>query len=438
MTHPTTIRNAVLCGALLCMAAAPAHAEPLHQSERAKLDLSLEAGAGAFHSQRNYAQSGTLAEGESSWQEGFVKLGLGGHRLLQEDSRVYAGVSAVSQATFGDGDPAGWTNSSERRTLLSEAYAGWRSGKLFPALGEDGLEVSFGRQALTVGDGFLLSGDAISFGNEIAGGSLNRGGAYYLAPNKSFARTAVLRLGGSQGLRSDLIWLKSSNPAHGMPEMAVATLEHVAPRGTVGLTFTKVLDTDPLYDIRARKGVKTGSLRAQGNVGVEGLFLSGEYAHQDKPTGNARAWYGEAGWTFSGAPWTPSVNYRYSYFSPQYDPMFYGTVRGLGTWFQGEVAANFAGPYNNNARVHHLESRMKVSDNLSFGILANRFRSIERSGILHDAWEVDVFAEWMAGPVYVMPLIGYYKPKFDVASGGTQIGNRRANVYGQLIVAVRF
>ncbi len=49
-----------------------------------------------------------------------------------------------------------------------------------------------------------------------------------------------------------------------------------------------------------RDGMKTYSLRATGNAGVKDLFLSGEYAKQDKPhTATEDAWYLEAGWTFS-------------------------------------------------------------------------------------------------------------------------------------------
>ena len=50
--------------------------------------------------------------------------------------------------------------------------------------------------------------------------------------------------------------------------------------------------------------MKTYSLRATGNAGVNDLFLSGEYAKQDKPhTSTEDAWYLEAGWTFADVAW---------------------------------------------------------------------------------------------------------------------------------------
>lgn len=38
----------------------------------------------------------------------------------------------------------------------------------------------------------------------------------------------------------------------------------------------------------------------------------------------------------------------------------------------------------------------------------------------------------------LMPLVGLYKPKQSSASGGTQVGNSRANLYGQVLVAWAF
>ena len=117
--------------------------------------------------------------------------------------------------------------------------------------------------------------------------------------------------------------------------------------GTLGVTYLDVLSTDDDYAFLYpdRENVKVYSVRGQGNAGVENLFLSGEYALQRNGSSeDENAWYLEAGWTFSDAPWTPSVSYRFSRFSDQYDPLFYGNGRALGTWFQGEVAANYAGP----------------------------------------------------------------------------------------------
>lgn len=407
-------------------------------SETGELHLDFQAGAAAYHSQRNYQQSGLRSEGSSTWQEGYIKLGLRGARNLSGASQLYGGVTGLAKGTFGDGDPAGWTSGRERGTALSEAYVGWRSGFLFPALGKDGLRFSAGRQRLILGDGFLIAKDGLSMGREISGGRLDRGGAYYLAPENTFARTASVRLGGDQGLAGELMWLKSNNPGQAKPELAVALLESQSEEAAVSLSYIDVLDTDAGLDTRDRKGVKTYSLRGHGNLGVNNLFVSAEYAHQRRHTGRERAWYGEIGWTFSDLPGKPSVNYRYSYFSDRFDPLFYGNVRGLGTWVQGELAGNYAGPFNSNAKVHHVNVKVPAGERLSFGLLAYRFSSLNKSLGRLDAYEIDLYAEWQVGGFYIMPAIGWYKPKYDDAGGGSQIGTRSGNLWGQLLVTYSF
>lgn len=406
-----------------------------------QLSADLEAAFGVFHSNESYAQSGSLREGSQSWQEAYFKYGLGAnHGLSASGDQLYGKLNWVSTATFGDGDAAGWSDGSERTTKIEDAYLGWRSGQRFATLGENGVDISFGRQNIVVGDGFLVSGDALNFGNEIADGMLNRGGAYYLTARKAFDQTAVLHLGGEQGWRSDLMWLRSDNRAQGKPELAVATLEHVGDKGTLGLTYLDVLDTDDEFDFIERKGIKTYSLRGQGNAGVDNLFLAGEYAHQDRHGDNENAWYLEAGWTFSELPWSPSVNYRYSRFSTGYDPLFYGNGRALGTWFQGEVASNYAGPFNNNTQVHHVGIKASPMEGLTVGALLYDFDTLETRNRLNlDGRELNLYAEWgVSEHLFVMPVLGLYKPGTDAANGGTQLGNDDTNVYAQLIMATMF
>lgn len=74
--------------------------------------------------------------------------------------------------------------------------------------------------------------------------SRDRCGAYYLTPRNAFDQTAWLRLGGKQGLRGDLIRIKSDNEVKAKPELGVAVLEHVGDTGTLGLTYVKGLGVD--------------------------------------------------------------------------------------------------------------------------------------------------------------------------------------------------
>ncbi|MBM7062948.1 hypothetical protein JQX08_19705 [Pseudomonas sp. UL073] len=435
--------------ALLVGAASQVGAYELYADDDTHLNANLEAVFGFFHSQENYAPSGRLEEGSSSWREGYAKYGISADQGLGGVGTAYGAFSLLSSGSWGDGDAAGFSDGSERTTKIEDAYAGWRSGNLFEALGEDGVDVSFGRQNITVGDGFLIQGDALNLGKGVADGEFNRGGAYYLAARKNFDKTAVLRLGGKEGWRSDLMWLESDNRAQAKTEMYVATLEHVAEAGTVGLTYIDTTDVDEQYASPfqlERDGMKTYSVRAAGNAGVENLFLSGEYATQDKQdtefnedAGNEDAWYLEAGWTFSDVAWTPSASYRYSRFSEGYDTLFYGFSRGYGTWFQGEVAGNYAGPFNSNSRIQQVSFKVSPLENLNFGAMYFNFDTIDRDLGNTDGHEIDLYAEWGATEnLMIMPVIGIYEPKKSAEEGGTQLGNNDRNVYTQLVFATMF
>lgn len=415
----------------------------LYSSDGGVLNADAEIALGVFHSRKSYRQSDTLTGGAKDWQESYAKYGLSGWVSSGSQSqRTYGALNWVSSATFGEGDAAGWTEGSERTTKIEDAYFGWKSGDSFSGLGKDGLDISFGRQNVIVGDGFLIAGDALNIGKSFLNGSVNRGGAYYLTGRKAFDRTAVVRVGGAEGLRSDLMWLKSDNPAQGRSEIVAATLENVSAPGTVGLTYLKVVDTVPTFDFVDRDGTRTLSIRAQGDLGQPGLLLSGEYAKQHRNAGDESAWYLESGWTFTETPWRPAVSYRYSRFSEGYDPLFYGNVRALGTWFQGEVASNYAGPFSTNTRIHQVGLTLTPTDSVALGILAYRFETVSKTAGAFsnlDGSELDVYAMWQINENFsAMPLVGFYKPEKDIEDGGSQLNDNHTNVYAQLLLMAKF
>lgn len=419
--------------------ATPASAYSLYSKDGSELNLDIEAVFGVFSSDENYLYDND--RGGADWREGYIKYGLSGsHTYGESGVGVYAGVNLLSSATWGDGDAAGFTSGDERETDLEDAYVGWRSGNLIPALGENGLDISFGRQNFAIGDGFLINGDSLNFGDALDR-KLDRGGAYWLAARKAFDRTAIVRLGGSEGLRADLFWLESDNRAQAEMELAGINAEYVIPEGTFGLAYMEGLDVNEDWGFSHRDGQQTLSLRYQGNAGVDNLFLSGEFVTQDQgdnSVADADAWYMEAGWTFAGVPWSPSVNYRYASFDEGFDPLFFGFNRGYGTWFQGEVAANYAGPFNSGTDVHHIGVKASPTEMLTLGALFFDFGDTAGHGA-NDGQEIDLYAEWVVTPNLILsPLVGFYTPDNSDANGGTQIGSDDTNVYAQMIAIVPF
>ena len=442
------MQKTILAVAVAALMSAPASAYNLYSENGTELNLDIEAVFGIFSSEENYNLGANTAAGGSDWQEGYIKYGFSGSHAYGSGASVFGGLNLVSSGTWGDGDAGGFTSGNETETDLEDAYVGWRSGSLIPTLGEDGLEFSFGRQNFSIGDGFLINGDALNLGDTLNGGGydFNRGGAYWLAARKAFDRTAIARIGGAEGLRADLFWIESDNPAQAMTELAGINAEYVMPEGTVGVAYIEGLGVDDKYaqalGYTHRDGQQTLSVRYQGNAGVENLFLSGEIVTQDQGDNTRKdgdAWYVEAGWTFADMPWSPSVNYRYASFDEGFDPLFFGFNRGYGTWFQGEVAANYAGPFNSDTDVHHIGVKASPTDMLSVGALFFDFSNTTGGTDALDGQEIDLYAEWVVTPnLIISPLIGFYTPDNSDANGGSQIGSDDTNVYAQVIAIVPF
>ncbi len=420
-------------------AAQPALAYELYADDDTHLNADMLAVFGMFNSRKNY--DGT--PGGSTWREGFIKYGVSGDQGLGGNGTLYGTFNLVSSATWGDGDAAGNTDGSERTTKIEDAFLGWRSGDLFPALGKDGVDFSAGRQVVKLGSGFLINDDGPNLGKGPADGALNRGGAYYLAARHAFDRTAVLKLGGQDGLHGSVVWLKSDNRAQAETELAAGTLDYTAEAGTLGLTWVHGIDVTDQWASefqKERENMDVYSLRGEGNGGIENASFAFEYAWQDKDAGPEKAWYAEAGYTFADVAWSPKVTYRYTRYSQGWDSLFTGLSTGYGTWFQGEVAANYSGPFNSNTGIHHVGLKATPLDNLTVGALYFDFNTLRTRDTLNlDARELDFYVEWAVNEhLIVSPLIGLYQPKKDETNGGNQVGGNGTNVYSQLTVAVPF
>ena len=438
-TRRNTLPTLIGLGLAGLMSAGSAQAIELYSDDDTTLTGNFLAVYGHFNSRKNY--DGTA--GGSTWREGFIKYGLSGTQGIGQLGSLYGTANLVSSATWGEGDAAGFTDGSERTTKFDEAFVGWKSGDLFPVLGKDGVDLSWGRQIITLGDGFIINDDGLNLGKGPADGDLNRGGAYYLAARHAFDKTVALRLGGKEGLHGSLLWFESDNHAQANTEMAAATLEYSAAPGTLGLTWIHGLNVDERYASdfqRQRDGMNIYSLRGAGNAGIENAHFSFEYARQNKNAGDENAWYLEGGYTFADLPWSPDLTYRYSRYSEGWDSMFTGLNRGFGTWFQGEVAANYSGPFNSNTGIHHVGLKVKPLDNLTLGALFFDFKTLETDAALNlDGRELDVYAEWAVNEhLIITPLVGLYKPRKDQDTGGNQFGGNGSNLYSQVIVAVPF
>ena len=409
----------------------------LYKNDGNSLQLNIESMVGIFSSDENY----TGTPGDRTWQEGYLQADLVGESQFSSGS-LYGGLGVIALGTRGDGDAMGITLGSEEDFNLENAYLGWRS--------ESGLiDFSLGRQTFTIGDHFLIGGDKVSPGVGF-GENIDRGGGYYLAGRKSFNNTAILRLDPEGPIRGDLFWLQSDNEYQQDTELTGLNLELVDEKlGTLGFTYMEVTDLDlgtglALFD--QRKGLEITSIRGQGSAGIDNLLLSFEYVDQqggDTAIDNdASAWYLEGGYTFADAWASPTLNFRFGEFSGDdpstantneaFDPLFYGLSRGFGTWYQGEVAGNYAGPFNSGNEYWRAELTLSPSEDLQIGLQYWDFDKID-GGLDLAGREIDLFALWSINDnIIFSPLIGYYEPK------GSDVialqGNDNSNLYVQAVL----
>jgi|GEM_PF-77285 len=412
--------------------------------------VDIEIALGIFNIDKNF----NGISGGSSWQEGYAKYGISG-LLGTETGTYYAELNAVSSGTWGDGDPIGLTIGNERLTEFEDMYLGWRFGEGFWETTEDLsgylLDVSIGRRVITIGDGFIINDDGVNMGNGIDP-KLNRGGAYYLAARHAFHKTATLSFNLSENLHGDLIYFKSDNRAQAETGMYAANVEYTYNAiGTLGFTWIhgKELDREFASDFQMqRKGMNVYSLRGTGNAGIDNLFLSFELARQyrDQIVGgtytgfedNATAGYAQIGWTFFDIEFTPELTYRYSRYGETWDSLFTGLNRGFGTWFQGEVAANYAGPFNSNTHIHHFGAKITPNYNVSLGLLYFDFSPVKREDPDLSGQELDIYAEWVINKnMMVIPILGVYRPDKDQSNGGMQQSSG-TNLYSQLMLVFNF
>jgi hypothetical protein len=240
------------------------------------------------------------------WMEFSVQPGLEGAWDLGGKGLLYGRVSGVGSWTRLGLDAAG-SNEDPRdagRWTLEDAYVGWRSGDLLPALGRDALDVSIGAQDYRLGSGMLLWDGGTDGGVR---------GGYWTSARTAFSETAIARL-RTGPWRGELFWLAPNDEPDTHTRLAGTNLERAfGATAAAGFTWLRVYASD---DPR-RDGLDVFDLRAELTPSpLAGLRLSGELARETNGRLND-SWggYAEVGYTLEKAPFKPSASYRLAYFS---------------------------------------------------------------------------------------------------------------------------
>lgn len=362
-------------GLVATMATSGAHAVPETTLGPLSLRATVDAGV-AYVAQQNswFGRSGAnLGRNSDSWWEGALQPGLDLELDLGEAGWLYGRASVLGSLTDGV-DAVGSTVADDEVSDLAveDAFLGWSSGSvLADSLGEDALDLSFGRQPFELGQGFLISDGGTEGGDRAA---------YWLGFREAYAGTAIARLGIQDWIGRafylrpdddpdtetdlfglDLEYALSERGCGGADEEEEDEADAAEPEvvdegdaapptpGCLGLGYYHVADSD----LAGRDGLSTFDIR--GDVrplgALPGIRLAGELAYQRNGDDvEAHGWFGELGYAAEALPWTPYLSYRYAAFSgddPEsrqrseaFDPLFY-TGPDWGIWTQGEITGEW-------------------------------------------------------------------------------------------------
>ena len=260
-------------------------------------------------------------------------------RIQTGESQVYGGLSVVAATTTLDGGISGqFARSGDQVLDTDHAYVGWRN---------ELIDLSFGGQEFTVGDGLVIGDGNFNMGGE--------NGQYWTGAFLTWRNTAVLRINTSP-IRAELFWLRTDKDFRDSRVAGVHLETNDWEYGTLGAMYFEVLQGGA-FNV---DGMNVWNLRAN-HVRlpwIKDLEFFGEWVRElgiDKQGGGAEndavGWYAELQYTFSALPWQPRASYRYARFSgdeadtednEEYRGLFFTIFkRDWDTWYQGEIAGEY-------------------------------------------------------------------------------------------------
>jgi Alginate export len=396
-------------------------------------------GAGlAMFAQSNswYGRStANLDRNSDRWSEGYLAPGFGLTYELGGAGRVNGAFNLVGAFTHGT-DAAGSNVGDETPTdaAVNQAWLGWNSASLFAdALGEDAVDLSFGRQDFQLGQGFLFWDGSSNGGDR---------GAYWLAPRKAYQAAGVAKL-ETHGVTGRAFYLEPDDDPHTDTKLVGVDVEYALAEGACALDadvpnclavgYYNVLGSD----IDTRDGMNVVDLRADArpSTALPGLRLAGEFAYEKNGDDlEAHGWFGELGYAATDLPWSPYLSYRYAFFSggenasgksKNFDPLFYDGP-DWGTWTQGEILGEWV-LSNSNLISHTVRLNAYPTDNLTLTALYYYFLLDDpgAAGVEdHDfAHEVDLAADYVVNRNLSVGVIAAVSVPEDAAkqyTGGDQ------------------
>lgn len=403
----SAVRAAVLASAGLASIPALAADHVIFQRDNFTLNATLTAALyGVFAD--DVAFGGTNGQGESGSVNNFeymVKPGINWTWDHGEAGTIYGAFSAPVAGNHGDGDPGGFTDGETDVIDVDDGYLGWRW---------DTFDISFGRQAFTVGDQFLI-------GNQVALTS-KAYPAFWIFPTRAYDNTAIVRFNAAP-VQGQLFWIETA-PSQGSTEIGGLNVDYLLGEdgagGKLGAMLAAVMDTNVAFS--NRQDMKIGNIRANGVTFAQlpNFKLSGEYVFEQFKTANqagtskdASAWYVEGEYQFANVTWTPTLTYRYGEWQDGFDPLTY-YFPSWGKWYQGEISGEYY-LFQSNQDSHMAKLALTPLEGVttSFQYFNHSFHKKSVSGTTSDdfADEFNFIVDWVpAEQWYLAGVFAYATP----------------------------
>lgn len=399
--------------------------------------VTLEASLGFFTQDNSWFGNSEayLGKKSDSWWESLIRPGIDVSYTLPSTQTIYGQLDAVQANTFGGIDAAGSNvdfGDDVDNLRIDNAYAGWCSGNMFSSLGEDFLDISFGRQRYVVGDGFLFSSQGYSGYNRAA---------YWIGGRDTAENAGIVRM-KSGAWSGDLVYFEADDSEETDTRVGGGNLNYsIEEMAIIGGGFYSIStdldsrDSMQVYNIRG--GVNPFAL-AYDLPALKPLRFDAEYVHEDADTGfdNGRAWYVAASYQFEAAPWKPTITYRYAIFDENYDSLFYGSS-DWGNWYQGEILGEYA-LLNENLDSHMIKLMVQPIDAVTINLIYFQFMLHDPQDLASDDYadEYNLIVDWAVNEHLSLSAVGAIADPDNAAEELT--GGDETWSYLMLFAAVKF
>lgn len=432
MNNRITFPLVATCATLLLSAALTAGQAQAEEAEKANplqfytgengsyAKVTLEADLGFFTQGNSYfGKSAENHAGKKSdhWWESLIRPGLDANYVLPSSQTIYGQFDVVQANTFGGVDAGysnfGNSNSDDNGDIdslrVDHAFVGWKSGNLFSGLDENFLDISFGRQRYTLGNGFLFANEGSASGGRAA---------YWIGGRNSADYAAIIRM-KTGNWSSDLVYFEPDLTKEYDKDTTLGggNLEYTVEKmGNLGGGFYVMNSDDPAKDSMNIYNLRAGIFPFAVFGGADALkpvHIEGEYAHEDMDAGykNGNAWYAQISYEAEHCPWTPTLTYRYASFDKNYDYLFYGST-DWETWYQGEILGEYP-MVNNDLDSHMLKLKVKPIEPVAVTLAYINFNTHDTDEDF--AQEYDLIVDWTVNDHLALSLVGGIATPDDAA-----------------------